>query len=75
MRFHDIDPAAGAPASHPYVAVIEIDPVDYHQFTRLIEDAPELRLLRRIDDQADLWTLHVACASERVREGIEDGWN
>lgn len=60
--------------SHPYVATIRIDPVEFDYFERLIFDSPELRLAGREIDQPDTWKLHIACASKSVMYGVEDRW-
>lgn len=70
MRLAEIAP----PASHPHIATITIDPADWHRLERMIEDARELRLVRLDDDQPDRWVVVIGCASERVREMIQDGW-
>ena len=74
MRYAEIRPDVRAPASHPYVATIEVNPVDCDRTTRFIKEAPELRLLRRLDDKADRCVFFIGCASRRVRAGIEDDW-
>ena len=71
MRTRDIT----APTSHPYVAEITLDPADLHRLERFIDDARELRLLDVDDRQPDQWTVRVGCASDRVRERLEDGWS
>jgi hypothetical protein len=70
MRLHQIK----APASHPYVANLTIDPVEWHKLERMIENSRALRLLDLDDRSADHWTVRIGCASERVRDGLEDGW-
>ena len=74
MRYVEIRPDIRAPASHPYVAVVEVNRMDCNRTIRLIEDAPELRLLRRLDDKADRCTFLIGCTSRQVRTGFEDGW-
>jgi hypothetical protein len=60
--------------THPYIIAITINPVLFADFERLTEDRDEVRLLRR-EIGPDLWTLHVACASEEVARRMEEGWN
>jgi hypothetical protein len=64
-----------APKSHPYIAVLTIDPVKFHDLERRIEDRDECRVLRCDSSDADLWTVHLGCASEAVAERMEEGWN
>lgn len=62
------------PRTHPHVARITVDPADVHRLEQRIENSRELRLLDVDDDEPDQWTLSIGCASERVREAVEDGW-
>jgi len=59
--------------THPYTAILTIDPAQFADFDRLTRQRHEICLLRR-DDGADWWTLHVACASEDVVRRLMDGW-
>lgn len=63
-----------APAKHPHVATVTVDPADLRDLERMVDDARELRLLDVDDSTADSWTVRVGCASERVREQFEDRW-
>ena len=60
--------------SHPYIATISIDPVEFDYIMGLIDDDPTLRLAGKEIDRPDIWRLHIACASRRVAEGVEDRW-
>ncbi len=73
MRYHEIHRRPAAPDSHPFTADITIDPTELSTFERLMQDRPEVRLLARID-RPNAWVVHVACASERVRERLQDAW-
>lgn len=70
MRTREITP----PATHPHVAVINIDPAEFHRFEQLAQDRREVRLLHVDDDKPDAWTLHVGCASEEVRRRVAGAW-
>ena len=67
MGYAEIRSDVRAPASHAYVAVVKVDPVDCDRTLRLIENAPELRMLRSLDDKANRSTfffwLHLAAAA------------
>lgn len=63
-----------APASHPYLVTLSIDPADWRRVERMIDDRPELRLLDLDDRHAERWTVTIGCASDRVRDTVEDGW-
>lgn len=63
-----------APTSHPYIISIAIDPADRQRIERMIENSPELRLVDLDDRRANEWTIAIGCASERVRDAVEDGW-
>ena len=56
------------------MARISIDPADIHRLEQVIDNARELRLLDVDDSEPDEWTITVGCASDRVRERVEDGW-
>lgn len=62
------------PATHPHVATITIDPGDWRRIERVIEERPELRLLHLDDGRANHWRVTIGCASEQMRDVIEDGW-
>lgn len=62
------------PESHPHLVTIHIDPADWRRVERMIDDAPELRLLDLDGSHADRWTVRIGCASERVRDAVDDGW-
>lgn len=70
MRLHEISP----PPSHPHVAAISIDPADWPRIQRMIEDARELRFLDLDDSLPNAWDVRIGCASERVRECVEENW-
>jgi len=62
------------PAGYPVLAEITLDPADWFRFERLVGDTPATRIVGH-DDPHDGWlTVHVACASDEVRDGLEDGW-
>jgi hypothetical protein len=63
-----------APASHPYIACITIDPVDMHSIERRCDDMDEVRILRRNTSTPDLWTIHIGCASQAVADRVEECW-
>ena len=73
MRYHEIVGRPAAPATHPFVTDISIDPVQFSTFERLTQDRPEVALLARIDGP-DTWLVHVGCASEAVRRHLIDAW-
>lgn len=59
--------------THPHNITITIDPVDFHDFQRLTQDSETVRLIS-VERDPDLWTLHVACASDEVARRMEQGW-
>jgi hypothetical protein len=62
------------PPGYPVLAQIHIDPANWFQFERLFEDTAVTRILGRGDLRNGRMVVHVACASESVREKLEDGW-
>ena len=46
MRYHDVSQGRfRLPSSHPVLATISIDPVDWCRFQQLNEDNPETRII------------------------------
>jgi hypothetical protein len=78
MRYRDIQPTASnrfrLPPSHPILAEIVIDPVDWVQFERLNDDNPAARILGHDTSSDGRMTVFVACSSDGVRKRLEDGW-
>ena len=72
MRYSDLQQAFRAPASHPHRTTAQIDPADHRRAVRFIESRPELCLLGTEDNQPDQWTVHVGCASDRVRDEFDE---
>ncbi len=59
------------PSSHPYVAEVTIDPVQWRDLQRHILERDELKLLGVDQSEPDLWTAHVGCASKAVKHLME----
>jgi hypothetical protein len=62
------------PASHPILAALHIDPADWFQFERLDDDNPATRILGHDASQSGKMLVYIACASDEVRNRLEDGW-
>lgn len=62
------------PQTHPYIATLTIDPADWHRFQQMAEDRPELKIRNTDRSEPGLWTVHVACASEAVKDLLEANW-
>lgn len=63
-----------APASHPYVDTIDIEPADYCRFCRMLEDAPQHKILDCDQSHPDLWPTRVASASKEAASRLRDAW-
>lgn len=59
------------PSSHPYIAEVTFDPVNWRHLQRMIDERDELRLLGVDQSEPDLWIAHVGCASRAVQELME----
>lgn len=70
MRLNEI----AGPASHPYVVTIYIDPVDFWDFERRMDNHPELKLLDYDNSTPDRWAVRVGCASVAAAERLSDAW-
>jgi hypothetical protein len=62
------------PSSHPILLELDIDPVDWQRFNRLIEDDPGTRVMGYDEPTGGLMTVQIACASAAVRDGLSDAW-
>jgi hypothetical protein len=71
MRYSEIRARPAAPDSHPFTADITMAPTAFDDFERAMEDRRDVRLLARID-RRDVWVVHAACTTERVRAGLRD---
>jgi len=75
MRYGDIQPADGRlPRDYPVLAHINIDPVKWFEFERLIGDTPVTKIIGRDNSRDERLVVHVACASTSVRDRLLDGW-
>ena len=63
------------PPSHPHLATITIDPVDWCRFQQLNDDNPATRIMTHDDPVDGMMTVFVACASTSVRDRLLDGWD
>jgi ribulose bisphosphate carboxylase small subunit len=75
MRYSEVRRAYRTPDTHPHVATISIDPADHRRISRMIAERPELRDLYTDTSTPDRWTMHVGCASKRVRDEFDDWIN
>jgi hypothetical protein len=62
------------PASHPHLAMITIDPADWHRFQQLGEDNPAVLILGHNDPADGHMIVYTACASQETLRRLEDGW-
>lgn len=77
MRYHDIIASADRfrlPPGYPVLAELVIDPADWFHLEQLVGDTPATRVLGHDDPQDGLLRVYVACASDEVRDRLEDGW-
>lgn len=65
-----------APATHPYLLHLHLDPADVHELRRRLDDDEDsaARVLRVDRSNSDVWIVTVACASERVRGMLDSAW-
>jgi hypothetical protein len=70
----DNEEARWATRTHPYVAVLLIDPVTWAQFQGAFEDRPEVKIRKLDSSQPDQWTVYAACASVAVKDRFESNW-
>jgi hypothetical protein len=61
-------------ASHPLLAEVIIDPVNWDYLQRLNDDNPAIRILGHDAPKGGLMRVFVACASATIRDRLEDGW-
>lgn len=72
MRHNDIKSPYRAPHSHRHTTTVQIDPADHRCIEQFIDNDSALKLLGTENRQSDEWTVHVGCASERVRSNFDD---
>jgi hypothetical protein len=60
--------------SHPYRTVLYLDPARASRLQRQSEDDPAVRVVR-IEEDDDVWSVHVACACDEIRIRLEDVWS
>ena len=76
MRYRDITQASRfrLPATHPILAQIVIDPVNWHDLQRLDADDLTIHIVGHDAPQDGQMVVYVACASIAVKDRLEDGW-
>ncbi len=76
MKYRDITSGDRfrLPPSHPILATLTIDPADWFKCQRLNADNPATQIVGH-DILDGTMTVFVACASDEVRQRLEDGWN
>ena len=60
------------PPSHPILAKILIDPVDWFRIERLDDDNPTIRILGHDAPQNGTMAVYLACASIAVLDRLEE---
>ena len=70
MRLHEIV----APTSHPYEVTVYIDPAEFRDFERRMENHPELLLLDYDSSSPDRWLVRIGCASEAAADRLTAAW-
>ena len=63
-----------APASHPHVLEVLIDPVDLRRIQHIVDEDRTLRLLDVADAEPDQWVVRLGCASKQVRQRFLSRW-
>ncbi len=62
------------PSGYPVLADITIDPADWYRSNQLNEDTPATRIIGHDDPHDGFMIVHVACASDEVRDRLQKGW-
>lgn len=63
------------PKSHPVLCELTIDVMKWYRFQQLNEHTEETNIVGYDDPEDGQITVWVACASEDVKDALEDGWN
>ena len=75
MKYRDISTDRfRLPSSHPYLAEIVIDPVNWHDLQRFDADDLTIHIVGHDAPLDGQMTVYVACASLAVRDRLQDGW-
>jgi len=70
MRYNEI----ATPVSHPHVVTIYIDPTEFRDFERRMENHPELLLFDYDSSSSDRWLVRIGCASEAAADRLTAAW-
>lgn len=71
MSYHEII----ARDSRPYIAIVTIDPADHPDLERWADRNEAVEIIRTDTSTADVWTVHLGCASEGVADLVVERWN
>ena len=74
MRHNDLISPYQGTSSHPYLAVIKIEPTEFAKFRGLVEDQQDIIILGVDKSTLDVWTLFAACPSRLSRDMLESAW-
>lgn len=72
MRYLELTKVGDIPSSHPYVSVLQLDPIIYNKISKLIATRPELQAIATLDLQPnDSLILYVGCTSRCVQSAFD----
>jgi hypothetical protein len=79
MGYRDITAYASnrfqLPASHPFLAEVVIDPLNWRLAQWVAADDPALCIVGHDRPRAGQMVVHVACTSDEVRRSVMDDWS
>ncbi len=62
------------PASHPTLALITINVIDFYNFCRSGERNTDVNIVGHDEPKDGMMTVFVACANEEIKTLLIDGW-
>jgi hypothetical protein len=74
MNQTTVDLSIEGTLTHPYVAEIVMDPVNWSGFQRTFDGRPEVQQLGVDRSVPDKWRVFVACSSRAIKELLESNW-
>ena len=63
------------PKSYPVLCELTIDVMKWYRFERLNDYTPETNIVGHDEPVDGEITIYIACATEEVKDALEDGWN
>lgn len=74
MRFSEPAEHPAAIPTHPHIATIAMNPMQWFRFEQTFADRSEIRILDIDRSKPDVWTVTAACASREIGDLLASNW-